>query len=170
MRGYRLAMVVLALAGCGAPDVSAGSGVDQPWAWEMPQCVGYRAEDYHSPEHRVAVEVREEPGVLVQVETYQPGWGPRAMAEIRAVIEACGSYEYGERGDPDAFLAQHLVVETGFAGDESLLVEGIRLQPPASETRYAAVVLRGEVVTTVRTADPAEAKCHAGATCPAGQT
>ena len=170
MRRFGVAMAVLALAGCGAPDASAQSGPLPPWAWEMPRCVGYRAEDYHAPGHRVAVEVHEERGVVAQVETYQAGWGPRAVAEIRAVIDACGSYEYGERGDPQAFLEQHLVLRTGFAGDESLLVETVRLRPPDTMTWYAAVVRRGDAVTTARAPERADAICHAGATCPAGQT
>jgi hypothetical protein len=168
MRGYRVAVALLALGGCGG--ASAQSGPATPWAWEMPHCVGYRAEDYQAPEHRLAAEVRAEPGVVEQVETYQPGWGPRAMVEIRVVLRECASYEYGELGDPRAFLEQHLVLETGFAGDESLLVETVRLRPPDTETRYAVVVRHDDVVSTVRASGRTEALCAAGATCPAGQT
>jgi hypothetical protein len=171
MRGYRMALAQLALlavGGCGG--ASAQPGPAEPWAWEMPYCPGYRAEDYQAPAHRLAVEVREQPGVVELVETYHSGWGPRAVAEIRVVLRECGSYEYGERGDPRAFLEQHLVLRTGFAGDESLLVETVRLRPPDTETRYAVVVRRDDVVSTVRGSRRTDVLCAADATCPAGQT
>lgn len=158
MAGYRTvraaAVAALAglLAGCAAAEPSPGQPAAVPsWAWQMPHCVGYRPAELATPEHRRSVHVANQPGITEQVEQYETGWGPRAVAEIRAVVRACGSYEHGEYGDPAGFLAQNRVVETGFAGDESLLVETVHLIPPATRTWYAAVVRHGDRVTTVRT-------------------
>lgn len=183
MRGDRRPVAVLALtaglvallAGCRAAD-PAGRPVPTPvaalpaWSWQMPHCVAYRPAQLVTPEHRRSVQVRDRPGLTEQVELYEAGWGARAVAEIRAVVRECGRYEYGQPGDPAGFLAQNRVLETGFAGDESLLVETVHLAPPAVQTWYAVVVRHGDRVTTVRTSDrgAAATRCllvAAAATC-----
>ena len=153
------ALVGLLLAGCAAVESSApgGSGVPaaaaagtpDTWPWHMPQCVGYDATAYRAPSHRLAVTSQ---GATVR-EVYEPGWATRAMAEIRQVVAACGSYESGGRTDPAAFREQNAVVDDGFAGDESLLVRTTRLTPPRpAQEWFVAVVRRGDEVVTVRAA------------------
>lgn len=118
-----------------------------PWAWDMPYCASYQPEQYHAPDHRVAVEVAAVGEAVTEV--YEVGWGTRAIEEIRQVVRVCAHYEYGGEDDPEAFREQNTVVETGFAADESLLVETVRLAPPAPvRTSCTEVVREGETVTT----------------------
>lgn len=147
------------------PGESSGPAGGQPelppWAWQMPQCVAYRPAELAAPQRRRWAQVTDRPGLTEQVEEYEAGWGWRAVAEIRTVVRACGRYEYGRPGDPAGYLAQNRVIETGFAGDESLLVETVHLVPPATEVWYAAVVRHGDRVTTVRTSNrgAAQTRC-----------
>lgn len=170
-----MAAAGVVLASCAAPEPDAA---DHPWSWEMPGCVAYRPTELRAPEHRLSVTVRHQPGLVEQVETYQDGWGARAMAEIRTVVQECASYEAGGSGDPDAFREQHWILETGFAGDDALLVETVRLTPPQTWTGHATAVRYGDVVATQRTSGwgAAVARCLAvagpggdPATCLAGQ-
>jgi hypothetical protein len=155
-----------ALAGCAPAEPPAPA---QPaWAWEMPQCVVYEPADYAAPAHRRSATVHDGSLVVEQVEEYEAGWGPRAFQDIRSVVRECGRYEAEE------FLEQHRVVETGFAGDESLLVETTRLVPPQVQTWYAVVVRYGDRVITLRGSElgPVATRCLVSddpATCPAGQ-
>lgn len=166
------ALLALLLAGCAepVPPVAAAqpgtvaaaqpgtvAPVPAPWAWAMPDCVGYRAADYAAPRHRL----RSEPDGAGVRETYQAGWGALAVAEIRRVVAECASFEHGGRADPSAYREQNVVVECGFAGDESLLVRTTRLHPPGARAWYAAVVRRSDVVVTVRAESPAGARCAA---------
>lgn len=156
-RGWLLAPVLVGLLLVGCQSTRTGSGteadpaaVSEPWAWELPDCVGYRATDYQAPGHRLDVRVRSAAGTITQVEDYQSGWGERAVTEIRRVLRECASYEHGGRGGPVGYRRQHLIVDTGFAGDESLLVEVVEQRPPELETWYAAVVRHGDRITTFR--------------------
>ncbi len=157
VRGLVAALVAVLLAGCqsahpGAESIEAEQPpVAEPWAWELPDCVGYRAADYRAPAQRQQVRVRSRSDRTEQVEIYQPGWGERAFAEIRRVLRECARYEAGGRDDPDAYRQQHLIIDTGFAGDESLLVKSIRLRPPEQHTAYAVVVRVADQITTIRT-------------------
>lgn len=153
------------LAGCAPAEPPASA--PPPWAWEMPHCVVYQPADYAAPEHRRSAIIHDGSLVVEQVEEYEAGWGPRAVEEIRAVVRECGRYEAEE------FLEQHRVVETGFAGDESLLVETVRLVPPQVRTWYAAVVRYGDRVITLRGSElgSVATQCLVSddtATCPAG--
>lgn len=162
---------VLAAAGCADPEEPLA-----PWAWAMPRCVAYQPERYETPARRVEVEqIRE--GVVSEV--YESGWGPDAFAEIRSVVHTCGSFEDGDLRE------QNLIVQTGFGGDESVLVETVRIEhgggggqagatPPAMRTVYAAVVREGDAIVTVRVPGLGreETLCLAGAeraTCRTGQ-
>jgi hypothetical protein len=170
MTAYRrtaatVAAVATALAGCAAPEPAAPP---PPWAWEMPQCTVYQPADYEAPAHRRAAKVHDGSLVVEQVEEYEAGWGPRAVEDIRAVVRECARYEAEE------FLEQHRVVDTGFAGDESLLVETVRLVPPQVRTWYAVVVRYGDQVITLRASElgAVATQCLVSeddATCPAGQ-
>lgn len=138
------------LGGCGVATERSGQPAAElpPWAWELPDCVAYQPAAYAAPHRRVSV--TDQAGTVT--ETYEPGWGERALADIRAVLRSCGSYEY------DGFRERYAVVVTGFAGngaDESLLVEAVRLAPPDPPlTWYMSVVRYGDVVVTTRTATP----------------
>lgn len=164
-----LATGILSLAGgCAAPEHAPDPEPGQLSFWAMPHCVGQQAQpERRAPEHRLAVGpgpagAGVAAGATAYVETYEHGWGPRAVAEIRTVLGVCGSYEYGDSGDPAAFREQHLVTASGFAGDESLLVETVRLRPPERSRSWCTTVVRsGDVVATVRAArpDPAPREC-----------
>ena len=157
-------------AGGQPSDADPAASVTAPWAWQLPGCVAYRETDYESPKHRLDAQTRQAADTVEYVEIYQPGWGERAVSEIRAVLDECATYEAGGSGDPEAFREQYVIVETGFAGDESLLIEVVRQNPPELQTSYAVVVRRGEQVVTVRGAETAiaQATCLAVlATCPA---
>src|SRR5690606_32133456 len=99
VRGLVAALVAVLLAGCqsahpGAESIEAEQPpVAEPWAWELPDCVGYRAADYRAPAQRQQVRVRSRSDRTEQVEIYQPGWGERAFAEIRRVLRECARYE-----------------------------------------------------------------------------
>jgi hypothetical protein len=164
---------VLLLAGCAEP--ASPEVATEPWAWEMPHCVVYQPGEYAAPDHRRDVAVHDGSLVVEQVEQYEAGWGPRAVEEIRAVVGECARYEYGELGDPAAFTEQNRVVDSGFAGDESLLVETVRLAPPEVRTWYAVVVRYGDRVITLRASelDAGAIRCLVSedqATCPVPQT
>lgn len=125
--------------------------VTEPWAWELPDCAGYQVADYQAPTQRQQVQVSAGTDPVQQVEVYQPGWGKRAFTEIRQVLRECANYEAGGPGDPDSYRQQHLIIDTGFAGDESLLVESMQMRPPELHTSYAVVVREGDQITTIRT-------------------
>lgn len=173
-----LACALLLLAGCAepaSPEPASPEPAAAPWAWEMPECVVYQPADYAAPAHRRAVTVHDGSLVVEQVEQYESGWGARAVEEIRAVVGDCARYEYGELGDPAGFTEQNRVVDAGFAGDESLLVETVRLSPPEVRTWYAVVVRYGDRVITLRASElGADAtRCLVSAdpaTCPVRQT
>jgi hypothetical protein len=160
------AAVATALAGCAAaPPLGPPP---PPWAWEMPQCVVYQPGEYAAAAHRRSASVHDGSLVVEQVEEYEAGWGPQAVEDIRTVVRECARYEAAE------FSEQHRVVETGFAGDESLLVETVRLVPPQVRTWYAAVVRYGDQVITLRTSElgAVATQCLVStdqATCPTGQ-
>jgi hypothetical protein len=123
------------------------------WAWDLPLCDANQPDAYQSSQHRLAVEVTPGPERIAYVETYEPDWGARAVEEIRSLLRACGSYEHGGSADPAALKDQHLIVDKEFAGDESLLVETVRLRPPQLRTWYSLVVRTGDVVVTIRSVE-----------------
>jgi hypothetical protein len=136
------------LAGCGAAgDTAPGAPSGLPWSWEMPECAGFDITAYDAPGHRLSVMARD----TEISEVYEPGWAARAMMEIRAVVRSCGSYEHQPTGDAQGFRAQHVIVDSGFAGDDSILVQTVVLSPPRPlDESYAVVVRDGDLVRTVR--------------------
>jgi hypothetical protein len=151
-------LVVGMVAGCGlasgaSPDPSASQTPPRPspdWVFAMPQCAAYDAAAYPAQQHRVHVLNRGSE----RVETFAPGWAARSLEDVRQVVAACTRYEYGSHspGAP-GFRESHAIVDSGFAGDESMLVKTDRLELPGkSSTRYTAVVRRGDRVLTLSVA------------------
>ncbi|HEX2771142.1 MAG TPA: hypothetical protein VHN18_01775 [Micromonosporaceae bacterium] len=149
------------------PDLGAGmwtqlqsEGVfkgEERWYW-ADWHEGYRAEDYPSRSHQLdqrVVRYEGDPQGPVEeiVERYDSGWGSRNMADIRAVVAKSGATPYAPpgRGGP----LRHTIVETGFAGDESLLIERKNWSFDGSTTipqnliQFIAVVRVGDLVATV---------------------
>jgi hypothetical protein len=124
----------------------------------MHQCAAYRDADYPAQQHREETRVR----VLTQhsghprrveqrVDRFAPGWAARTVADARRVVELCGHYEYGERspGVP-GFLESVEIVDSGFAGAESLLVSIERLAIPGGpSTTHVAVVRHADLLVTL---------------------
>jgi hypothetical protein len=136
----------------------AAPGADPPWAFAMHQCVRYDDADYPAQHHREGTQVRvltQHPGharrVEQRVDRFAPGWSARSIADVHRVVERCGHYEYGERspGAP-GFLESVGIVDSGFAGEESLLVVIERLAIPGeSTTTYVAVVRQADLLVTL---------------------
>jgi len=153
---------VIASAAILAPSDFSGSGwhvrnattaAPPGWRWDLRQCVLYDPADYLAQQHRTAV--RQESyaqgtghEISVVVESFAAGWGARSLEDTRAVLDTCGSYEFTDAKND--FRESHAVAAESFAGDESLLVEGVRIAPPApTRVQYTAVVRRGDLVVTV---------------------
>jgi hypothetical protein len=142
-------------------DVS--SLLEGQWLWSgaEPWCPEYRDEDFSSVRRRVNVDVvswiRE--AVPLQrvdqlLELYEPGAAVANLEEVRALIELCS-----RRPSPGDQVAPtyYEIEDTGFAGDESLLVREEQYMfdenddiVPAGEPRYVAVVRVGDAVTSIQ--------------------
>jgi hypothetical protein len=137
-----------------------GPGSDNGWAFAMVYCPAYRPEDYPAQGHRVAVRQgtfgqSERRMVIEVVGRYAPGWGARVVPEVRSVLAVCGDYSYRER---DAsyregvaeFRERSRVVASGFAGDDSLIVEIVQTgKDGQSYPRQVTVVQVGDQVVTL---------------------
>lgn len=117
------------------------------WRWTS-ACPAYRSTDYPSLRRQKGLEVTgfaagtgaDAPYVFEHVHRYAVGWGPRALDDVRRAIAVCGE-------PPDL---QRSVVDSGFAGDEALLIREEVV--PAEGDRFVtlAVVVRvGDLVATV---------------------
>lgn len=167
-------LVVGMLAGCGlASGASAEPALLSPsdfgesgwrvdsgvpssdWAFAMPHCAAYDAASYPAQQHRDRVLTRAFVHPLrtasETVEIFAAGWATRSLDDVRRVVDACTRYEYGEHspGAP-GFRESHRIVDSGFAGDESVLVRTDRVNVPGKAyTRYTAVVRRDDRVVTL---------------------
>ena len=95
------------------------------WYW-ADWHAGYRTEDYPSRGHQVDQRViryegEQQATVEEIVERYSPGWGARNVADIRAVVAKSGATPYARPGTGAAL--RHRIIDNGFAGEESLLIE-----------------------------------------------
>jgi hypothetical protein len=123
------------------------------WPWALPHCVLYRAADYPATGHREAVRRQSYAGrpgqtISVTVERFRPGWAARSMDDVRRVLDVCVRYEYSDASTD--FLDSHTMTLEAFAGDDSLLVETVRITTARpADNRYTAVVRRGELVITI---------------------
>jgi hypothetical protein len=123
------------------------------WPWALPHCVVYRAADYPAMRHREAVRRQSYAGrpgqtISVTVERFGPGWAARSMDDVRRVLDVCVRYEYSDASTD--FLDSHTMTLEAFAGDDSLLVETVRITTARpADNRYTAVVRRGDRVITI---------------------
>ncbi len=126
--------------------------IDNPyrWFWGFWDGLCPAFQPYPSLRHQdgvdtVAYQAGGDTGAFQIVERY-PGQAEQNLADVRTVIERCGT----SSADPPGPRVS--VVGTATAGDESLLVR--QEQTPAGSSEplvdYIAVVRVGDVVTTVR--------------------
>jgi len=127
------------------------------WYWASLHA-GYHPRDYPSRSHQVGQRVVRYEGdrqaaVEELVERYEPGWAAHNLADIRAVVAKSGATPYARPGAGGAL--RHTIIETGFAGDESLLIEqkpwsfNGSTKVPGSDVQLIAVVRVGDLVATV---------------------
>jgi hypothetical protein len=132
---------------------------DPPWYWGD-LCEEYRDEDYPSLRHRralAAMSWRNDesplPGRVDQVvELFESGAAATNLDDVRAVLTLCSRRPAARDQVAPTYFE---IEETGFAGDESLL---IGVEPyhfndqdeivPAGHRRYAVVVRVGDAVST----------------------
>jgi len=169
-----------------AEDLGPGSWQSRPpyepfegdlWAWDQSaECSAYRSADYPSlRQHADLVYtgwgIGETTGVAEHVHRYRPGWGPRAVDDVRRVLATCPGATPPPSTPGGAVPSRLTVVDTDFAGDESLLIRN-EAWSYLSETTIEpyvtliAVVRVGDLVATVLFSpdrDEAYAKSVAGA-------
>ncbi|WP_422733649.1 hypothetical protein ACN26Y_25485 [Micromonospora sp. WMMD558] len=140
------------------------------WFWGFWDgiCAAYRSNQFPSLPHQDSVETvayRSGDGDAATsafqiVERYETGWGDENLTDVRAAVDRCGE------AASDGPAIRVTVVDTGIAGDESLLLK--QEQTPADSTEpqidHIAVVRVGDIVTTVRAypSDPARVRDLAG--------
>lgn len=84
------------------------------------------------------------------VELFSAGGGAANLNDVRAVLERCNAMP-GSLAEPgEESSADYLVSDSGFAGDEALLVE----ERFGATVSLTAVVRVGDAVTTIRSYDP----------------
>jgi hypothetical protein len=141
---------------------SDGELLEGPWFWTGTEelCPGHRFDDTV----RMRVDARTDgwlrdgaalPERIDQlVELFPTGLGVANVEDVREFIEYCS-----RRPDPGDQVAPtyYEIEETGFAGDESLLIraeyymfDGNDQIVPAGEPEHVAVVRVGDAVTTIR--------------------
>jgi hypothetical protein len=142
------------LAGKGWRRVVPAPGSPVPdWPWALRRCVLYRAADYPAQQHRQAVAqqryvARGGRTITVTVERFEPGWAARTMDDVRRVLETCVRYEYSAAAAD--YLDSHTMTLESFAGDDSLLVETVRITTARpAENRHAAVTRQGDLVISM---------------------
>jgi hypothetical protein len=132
------------------------------WYWDgEPWCPEYRLDDYPSVPRRldVATVSWQATGAALPervdqlVELFDAGGGAANLDDVRAFVETCSRRPAeGDQVAPTYFEIE----QTGFAGDESLLIRAEAYQfnaddqiEPAGEFEYTAVVRVGDAVTTI---------------------
>jgi hypothetical protein len=141
-----------------------GELLEGAWFWDNaePWCPEYRVDDYPSVGQQIDVDtggwaraIQALPERVDQaVELYPTGVGTQNIDDVRAFVELCSRRpEPGDQVAPTAYT----IVDTDFAGDESLLIwveqyvfneNGQIVQ--AGEPDRVAVVRVGDAVTTIR--------------------
>lgn len=132
------------------------------WAWDSSaECPAYRTADYPSLRQQVAVETdgwatgSSGPYLHEHVHRYRPGWGPRALDDVRRVLATCPGGSPPPRTPGGPVPSRLTIVDKDFAGDESLLVRreawvysGETIAKDPFVTLIAAVRV-GDLVATV---------------------
>jgi hypothetical protein len=126
---------------------------DEARAVETTPFVCEQAGPYAADEQRVAGRYRDflagpETGGYQTVTRYRPGQAASLMDEVRAAVQTCASYV--PVGDGITYYAR--IIETGFAGEESLMIYTGTSPTPTKDTypaSYMAVVRVGDLVTVV---------------------
>jgi hypothetical protein len=133
------------------------------WAWDLSaECPAYRTADYPSLRQQVDLAYASwetsppaTPFVGEHVHRYRPGWGPRTLDDVRRVLATCPGASPPPSIPGGPVPTRRTIVDTGFAGDESLLIraevwrydgETIAKEPLAN---LIAVVRVGDLVATV---------------------
>ncbi|WBB66285.1 hypothetical protein [Micromonospora sp. WMMD812] len=125
------------------------------WPWDQSDCPAYRRDDYRAQSHRRDAIQRlyrmDEPSLTAHhiVESYESGWGGRALDDVRRVLRQCANYTLlGAR-------MSFVVVETPDLGDGALVVRGRIDRDAAPPTvAYFVTVRRGDTVSTLNLPDP----------------
>jgi len=124
------------------------------WYWHG-ACTAYRSGDYPSLRRMEQVETtgfrKGEQYVHQHLTRYAAGWGVRAFDDTRLVLRTCAGTASPRPVPP---VSPYLrTVETGFAGDEAVLVLettfafGAESQPLTPSSRLIAVVRVGDLLT-----------------------
>lgn len=135
------------------PEIFEGQ---DPWYFSE-ACEDYRRTDYPSLDHLLTADAEGFDGPapshhLVEIVTrYAAGWASRSVADGRAVVARCGTAS----PPPGVAPTRRTIVDSGFAGDESVLVkveqwyydgEKIASQPLVT---FVCVVRVGDRVATL---------------------
>jgi hypothetical protein len=129
------------------------------WYWAN-LCPAYRSADYPSLRAMAAVEVTGYGDgtryVHEHLHRYRAGSGPRAIGDIRALLGRCAGPTAPPTSPGAPAPTHYAVVDTGFTGDEALLVredawayDNTGKIGPTPSTRLIAVVRVGDLVATV---------------------
>jgi hypothetical protein len=139
-------------------EIFEGSDI---WFW-ADACPAYVAGRYESLVHRprLATVHWAKPGTSVTeiIDSFEAGWGPRNLADVRAVLDLCASAP----PPTDRAPTRYEVVATDFAGDESLLVKISQYYydgetiAPAPFVTYMSVIRIGDTVVTVHSSGSEE--------------
>lgn len=133
------------------------------WYWDRAGiCPAYRSADYPSLRQQADLEytgwaigeATSTSYVYEHVHRYRPGWGPRALDDVRRVLEACPGASPPPSTPGGDVPSRQTIIGRNFAGDESLL---IRDEAWAYQTETViepvvtliAVVRVGDLVATV---------------------
>jgi len=134
-------------------DAFEGSDI---WTW-ADACPAYVPGRYESLRHRPRMATvtwaKSNDTVTQHVDFFADGWGARNLADVRSVLALCAS----STPPPDVAPSVYEVVDTGFAGDDSLLVKLSQYYyeeetiAPTPFVSYLVVIRVGDTVSTIRT-------------------
>jgi hypothetical protein len=140
------------LGGSGWQPLEGAEPMQNRDTWGNGDLCEYDSADYPSLPRQTDVEViawRSPGGTVTEVvETYEPGWGERNMADVRAVIDFCNAVVTPEGVGPTVYA----VTGPAFAGDDSLLVR-VESESPGGPTNvsFFAVIRVGDRIATIHT-------------------
>jgi hypothetical protein len=129
------------------------------WYW-ADLCPAYRSADYPSLRAQLTVDVTGyragDRYVYEHIHRYRASWGRRALDDVRSVLARCAGPTAPPASSSGPAPSHYAILDTGFAGDEALLVREDRWGYDASGkigstpfTRLIVVVRVGDLVATV---------------------